>query len=535
MKKNWNVAKVFTLLITVLFLASTLFVGCKNQEPTPEPEPTKYMVTYVTNPEGLQVENFPTMGEVEENKTIELPTLTLEGYTFDGWYDGDTKVESPYKVTKTVTLTAKFTENVAPSLPEDGEEGGTTPPADGEEGGTTPPADGEEGGTTPPAGGEEDGTTPPADGEEGGTTPPADGEEGGSTPPAGGEEGGTTPPAGGEEGGTTPPAGEGGEGGVIPDPDPVVPEPVVTFSVTYTVEGIDSALVTDLPKSGDVNKDTVLTLSPLTAPAGYVFDGWFINDEGVEQHTVVADVTIVAKFSVVPQVDPDPTGTTYTITNVKSSWVGDNDVVVYAYLPALSEEDVQKDYLFSASYEDDVVTFTTDKDFSTAILITIPAGTSIDGLSPTYSETEPDIWEVKIAQTDNLNFTDVTTFALPDSYSITFYVKIPDWTPAITPVKIAIDGNGYSWDEFEMVSCENSWYKYEATNITDLNSNTTYQLRLVQGNDTKYQKASNEGGDPYVLAPNGFVVIDLTESIEWVGSDFYTTAITTPETVPELN
>ena len=128
MKKNWNVAKVFTLLITVLFLASTLFVGCKNQEPTPEPEPTKYMVTYVTNPEGLQVENFPTMGEVEENKTIELPTLTLEGYTFDGWYDGDTKVESPYKVTKTVTLTAKFTENVAPSLPEDGEEGGTTPP-----------------------------------------------------------------------------------------------------------------------------------------------------------------------------------------------------------------------------------------------------------------------------------------------------------------------------------------------------------------------------------------------------------------------
>ena len=284
MKKNWNVAKVFTLLITVLFLASTLFVGCKNQEPTPEPEPTKYMVTYVTNPEGLQVENFPTMGEVEENKTIELPTLTLEGYTFDGWYDGDTKVESPYKVTKTVTLTAKFTENVAPSLPEDGEEGGTTPPADGEEGGTTPPA--------------------------------------------GGEEGGTTPPAGDEEGGTTPPAGEGGEGGVIPDPDPV--DPVVTFSVTYTVEGIESTLVTDLPKSGDVNKDTVLTLSPLTAPEGYVFDGWFIGDVGVSEYTVVAAVTIVAKFSVSqvdpePEPDPEPTPTYF----IGASWNGWNPAGIF--------------------------------------------------------------------------------------------------------------------------------------------------------------------------------------------------------------
>ena len=47
MKKNWNVAKVFTLLITVLFLASTLFVGCKNQEPTPEPEPEEEEIPVV--------------------------------------------------------------------------------------------------------------------------------------------------------------------------------------------------------------------------------------------------------------------------------------------------------------------------------------------------------------------------------------------------------------------------------------------------------------------------------------------------------
>ena len=55
MKKNWNVAKIFTLLITVLFLASTLFVGCKEQEPEPEPEPSPvmYTVTYAVEGGGI--------------------------------------------------------------------------------------------------------------------------------------------------------------------------------------------------------------------------------------------------------------------------------------------------------------------------------------------------------------------------------------------------------------------------------------------------------------------------------------------------
>ena len=38
--------------------------------------------------------------------------MTLEGYRFDGWFDGKTEVDSPYKVTKAVTLTAKFTKVV---------------------------------------------------------------------------------------------------------------------------------------------------------------------------------------------------------------------------------------------------------------------------------------------------------------------------------------------------------------------------------------------------------------------------------------
>ncbi len=46
-------------------------------------------------------------------ETIELATLEHEGYTFEGWFDGGTKVSSPYTITKTVTLTAKFFENIA--------------------------------------------------------------------------------------------------------------------------------------------------------------------------------------------------------------------------------------------------------------------------------------------------------------------------------------------------------------------------------------------------------------------------------------
>ena len=361
MKKNWNVAKVFTLLITVLFLASTLFVGCKNQEPTPEPEPTKYMVTYVTNPDGLQVKDFPTMGEVEENKTIELPVLTLEGYTFDGWYDGDTKVESPYKVTKAVTLTAKFTENVAPDLPADGEEGSTTPPADG-------------------------------------------------------EEGGTTPPAGDEEGGTTPPAGEGGEGGVIPDPDPVDPDPVVTFSVTYTVEGIDSTLVTGLPETGDVNKDTVLTLSPLTAPEGYVFDGWFIDDVGVSEHTVVAAVTIVAKFSVVSQVDPEPTGTTYTIPEIDPSWT---NIVVYAWSEGVDA------VILQATNNSGTVTFKSTVEYEKVIVVKI--NDSVDTNNVVIDETsEYYVWkedDVKVGQTGNLKLDENCTYVVPVVGKYTIYLS----------------------------------------------------------------------------------------------------------------
>jgi uncharacterized repeat protein (TIGR02543 family) len=40
---------------------------------------------------------------------ITLPTPTKTGYNFDGWYDDETKVNSPYTPSETVTLDAKWT------------------------------------------------------------------------------------------------------------------------------------------------------------------------------------------------------------------------------------------------------------------------------------------------------------------------------------------------------------------------------------------------------------------------------------------
>ena len=53
-----------------------------------------------------------TTYNVASGTTITLPTPAYRsGYTFNGWYDGSTKVSSSYKVTKNVTLTASWSYN----------------------------------------------------------------------------------------------------------------------------------------------------------------------------------------------------------------------------------------------------------------------------------------------------------------------------------------------------------------------------------------------------------------------------------------
>ena len=506
MKKNWNVAKIFTLLITVSFLASTLFVGCKEQEPEPGPvpSPVMYTVTYAVEGGGNSVTGIPEPKTVEKGtvlKVDDLPTLTEpEGWTFEGWYIGEEPFTSDYTVTSNIIITAKFVENVAPSLPENPVEPDTTNNFNGNyyageddmgyieftnetdcvvfvvsavpakytvadnvatikgvkvsdeedyseiEIKTTalandsfsvtypveickmfdpdasenmvitytkadkPSSEGGEGGTTPPAGGEEDSTTPDTTnnfngnyyaGKDGDTDfgyiefttetecvvyvvseVPATYTVADNVATIKGEkisdeedysaiEIKTTTLANDSFSVTYPveickmfdpaasedmvitytkvdnPSSGGGEGVVVPDPDPVE-----TFLVTYTVEGIDANLVTGLPETGSVNKDTVLPLSPLEEPEGYVFDGWYINDEGVSQHTVVADVTIVAKFS--------EKAVEYTIKNADSSW---QNIVVYAW------KDDGDDGFFSAVNDGGTVTFVANIPIEKCILI----------------------------------------------------------------------------------------------------------------------------------------------------------------------
>ena len=57
-----------------------------------------------------------TVGTVDDitivsGKTIELPQLSRDGYTFDGWYDGDKKWDENTKITKSTTLIAKWIPN----------------------------------------------------------------------------------------------------------------------------------------------------------------------------------------------------------------------------------------------------------------------------------------------------------------------------------------------------------------------------------------------------------------------------------------
>ena len=51
-------------------------------------------------------DNYKKEGVTE---AITLPTPTKTGYNFDGWYDDETKVNSPYTPSETVTLDAKWT------------------------------------------------------------------------------------------------------------------------------------------------------------------------------------------------------------------------------------------------------------------------------------------------------------------------------------------------------------------------------------------------------------------------------------------
>ena len=69
-----------------------------------EPGKTTYTVTLKFNDGRTDNLTYEVSGGTE----IDLPTPSRSGYTFEGWYDGNTRVSDPYNVTKTVTLTAEW-------------------------------------------------------------------------------------------------------------------------------------------------------------------------------------------------------------------------------------------------------------------------------------------------------------------------------------------------------------------------------------------------------------------------------------------
>ena len=68
---------------------------------------TKYTVTL----DYADGETANSLYTVTEGTKLTLPTPSRSGYTFEGWYDGSSRVSSPYKVTKDVILTAEWDYN----------------------------------------------------------------------------------------------------------------------------------------------------------------------------------------------------------------------------------------------------------------------------------------------------------------------------------------------------------------------------------------------------------------------------------------
>ena len=108
--------------LAALLMALALVFGFASCKTESEEETVYRTVTYSTEhataPEKLTVANGTAL------TAEQLPALTESGYTFGGWYDGETKAETGYRVTKNVTLTAKWTVNSVTPTPDDGEDDG---------------------------------------------------------------------------------------------------------------------------------------------------------------------------------------------------------------------------------------------------------------------------------------------------------------------------------------------------------------------------------------------------------------------------
>ena len=102
-----NQLKTYLFVLFVIFSMTFTFFSCKTEVEEPEPQPTYYTVTYVsehgTAPEAISVLENTVLTEEQ------LPSLSSGTLVFKGWYDGDVKaVAGEYQVTRNVTLTAHW-------------------------------------------------------------------------------------------------------------------------------------------------------------------------------------------------------------------------------------------------------------------------------------------------------------------------------------------------------------------------------------------------------------------------------------------
>lgn len=121
--KHW--VKLSILVFLTVLIMSLIFTACTNstnassgsddvstETDTPELPEVKFTVKYETE-HGILPDSIRKGITVKENtilKSENLPVLSEDGFAFGGWYDGDELVVADkYKVTKDVTLTARWT------------------------------------------------------------------------------------------------------------------------------------------------------------------------------------------------------------------------------------------------------------------------------------------------------------------------------------------------------------------------------------------------------------------------------------------
>jgi len=104
------VAGTYKVTKNVLFVAKWK----KSQgQGEPEQPAVTYTVSYSSD-KGVTDTSLLNPMTVSEGAVItaeQLPELSADGWSFEGWYDGETKVVASYKVTKNITLIAKWTLN----------------------------------------------------------------------------------------------------------------------------------------------------------------------------------------------------------------------------------------------------------------------------------------------------------------------------------------------------------------------------------------------------------------------------------------